>query len=62
MPDAAGGATGVQMLGRTVVSLLRTQHDLHEADRAAYLGPWPTAEHDGDRPRQVSERALNLLP
>jgi integrase len=48
-PTKTRGATGVQMLGRTVVSLLRARHDLHEADRAAYPGPWPTVEYDGEQ-------------
>jgi len=48
-PTKTRGATGVQLLGRTVVSLLRARHDLHEADRAAYPGPWPTVEYDGEQ-------------
>jgi hypothetical protein len=48
-PTKTRGATGVQMLGRTVVSLLRARHDLHEADRAVYPGPWPTVEYDGEQ-------------
>jgi len=48
-PTKTRGATGVQTFGRTVVSLLRARHDLPEADRAAYPGPWPTVEHDGER-------------
>jgi integrase len=48
-PTKTRGATGVQMLGRTVVSLLRARRDLHEADRAAYPGPWPTVEYDGEQ-------------
>jgi integrase len=48
-PTKTRGATGVQMLGRTVVSLLRARHDLFEADRAALPGRWPTVEYDGEQ-------------
>ena len=48
-PTKTRGATGVQMLGRTVVSLLRARRDLHEVDRAAHPGPWPTVEYDGEQ-------------
>ena len=48
-PTKTRGATGVQVLGRTVVSLLRARHDMSEADRAALPGPWPTAEYDGEQ-------------
>lgn len=48
-PTKTRGATGVQLLGRTVVSLLRARHDLFEADRAALPGPWPTVEYDGEQ-------------
>ncbi|MGA9278768.1 tyrosine-type recombinase/integrase [Ilumatobacter sp.] len=48
-PTKTRGATGVQVLGRTVVSLRRARRDLHEADRAAYPGPWPTVEYDGEQ-------------
>ena len=48
-PTKTRGATGVQMLGRTVVSLLRARHDLFESDRAAFTGPWPTVEYDGEQ-------------
>ncbi len=47
-PTKTRGATGVQVLGRTVVSLLRARHDLFVADRAAYPGPWPTVEYDSE--------------
>jgi integrase len=47
-PTKTRGATGVQVLGRTVVSLLRERHDLFEQDRAAFPGPWPTVEYDGE--------------
>ena len=48
-PTKTRGATGLQMLGRTVVSLLRARHDLSQADRASYPGPWPTVEYDGEQ-------------
>jgi integrase len=47
-PTKTRGATGVQMLGRTVVSLLRTRHDLFEMDRDAFPGSWPTVEYVGE--------------
>jgi integrase len=47
-PTKTRGATGVQMLGRSVVSLLAARHDLFEADRAAFPGAWPTVEYDGE--------------
>ncbi len=48
-PTKTRGATGVQVLGRTVVSLLRARHDLFEADRLAFPGPWPKVEYDGEQ-------------
>ena len=48
-PTKTRGATGVQMLGRTVVSLLRDRHNLFESEREAFPGPWPTVEYDGER-------------
>jgi|SRR6056297_733054 len=48
-PTKTRGATGVQVLGRTVVSLLQARQELSEADRAAFPGPWPTVEYGGDR-------------
>lgn len=31
------------------MSLLRDRHNLFEADRSAFPGPWPTVEYDGEQ-------------
>ena len=48
-PTKTRGATGVQMLGPTVVALLQARREMFESDRAAFPGAWPTVEYDGQR-------------
>lgn len=47
-PTKTRGATGDQMLGPTVVDLLRERRAMNEADRAALPGPWPRFEYGGE--------------
>jgi len=48
-PTKTRGAAGVQMLGPTVVELLRNRRELSDADRLVLPGSWPTVEYDGER-------------
>jgi len=48
-PTKTRGAAGVQMLGPTVVELLRNRRELSDADRLVLPGSWPTVEYDDER-------------
>ena len=48
-PIKTRGATGDQMLGPTVVELLRARREMFDEDRANLPGDWPTHEYDGEQ-------------
>lgn len=48
-PTKTRGATGDQMLGPTVVAMLRTRREMHDEDRANLPGTWPSYEYDGEQ-------------
>ena len=47
-PTKTRGATGSQMLGPTVVELLRARREMSNADRSVFPGPWLTVEYEGE--------------
>jgi len=47
-PTKTRGATGEQLLGPTVVELLRARREMNEEDRANLSGLWPRYEYDGE--------------
>lgn len=47
-PTKTRGATGEQLLGSTVVKLLRARREMNDEDRANLPGLWPRYEYDGE--------------
>ncbi len=48
-PTKTRGTAGTQLLGPTVMSLLLQRRQLQEEDRARLLGPWPSADYQGEQ-------------
>lgn len=48
-PTKTRGATGEQLLGPTVVELLRARREMNDEDRANLPDPWPTYEYEGEQ-------------
>ena len=48
-PTKTRGATGEQLLGPTVVELLRARREMNEEDRANLPDPWPGYEYNGEQ-------------